>query len=211
MLNVWRQYIYVVHANIFPMGNNNTSDTGIYISEMEHKDIVFLKELWHNPHVMKYADEFPYFRDWSKSDSVNGSWQKYTEKRAELKNSYMQLIIYSGSTPIGESFYSVLPEKKKLGRWMIPEKCFIADIKLLPQYWGHGLGTEAMRQVVQSVFGNSDCEIFVVPPHKDNPAAYRVYEKAGFSLIIGKKGGKYLWGRHMLMKLTRKEFEVLYK
>jgi RimJ/RimL family protein N-acetyltransferase len=94
---------------------------------------------------------------------------------------------------------------------MPPEKCFIADIKLLPAYWGQGLGTEAMRQVVQVVFGNSDCEIFVVPPHKDNPAAYRVYEKAGFSLITGKKGGKYLLGSHMLMKLTRKKFEAIYK
>lgn len=34
-------YLYI------PMDNNNTSDTGIHTTEMEQKDIAFLKDMYH--------------------------------------------------------------------------------------------------------------------------------------------------------------------
>lgn len=82
---------------------------------------------------------------------------------------------------------------------------------MLPQYWGRGLGTEGMRLVVRYAFDNTDCDLFVVPPHADNPAAQRVYEKAGFVRITGKKGNNLMWAGHKLMKLTREEFKALYE
>lgn len=184
----------------------------IYVSEMQENDLPFLYNLWHTPRVMTYADEFPYFRGWSKSDDFKVAWEKYQENRLNLQNNYTQLIIrLKDGTPIGESFFTVL-KRKFLGRWKIPDKlCFVGDIKLLPEYWGQGLGTEGMRHVVQVVFNQTDCEIFVVPPHRDNPAAQRVYEKAGFIFITGKKGGHLLWVGHNLMELTRERFKKIYQ
>lgn len=196
--------------------NSTIADTmdRIYVSEMHKNDLLFLHNLWHDSNVMKYADEFPYFRGWSKSDNPQVAWEKYQEKRRTLGNNYTQLIIrLKDGTPIGESFFTVPLEKKFIGRWKIPENktCLVGDIKLLPQYWGKGLGTQGMRQVVKFVFTNTDCEIFVVPPHEDNPAAQRVYEKAGFVLITGKKGGYMMWARHLLMNLTKEKFREIYR
>ncbi len=53
--------------------------------EMRKDDLLFLHELWHIPEVMKYADEFPYFREWSKSDDPEVEWRKYQENRRILR------------------------------------------------------------------------------------------------------------------------------
>ncbi|MBU7011328.1 MAG: GNAT family N-acetyltransferase [Theionarchaea archaeon] len=184
----------------------------IYVSELQRDDLPFLFELWHIPEVMKYADEFPSFRKWSKSDDLDTAWTKYQENRRFLGNRYTQLVIrLTDGTNIGESFFVTL-DRKFIGRWRIPEcTCFAGDIKLLPRHWGQGLGTEGMREVVTFVFDKTDCDIFVVPPHKNNPAAKRVYEKAGFIPITGKKGNQMMWASHLLMNLTRERYSKLYK
>ena len=188
------------------------SEDRICVSEMKKDDLPFLHELWHTGEVMKYADEFPYFRGWSRTDDRESAWKKYQEMRRIVGALYQQLIIrLKDGTRIGESFFAPPSGRKFIGRWKIPENliCIVGDIKVLPQYWGRGLGTEGMRQVVKYAFSITDCDLFVVPPHKDNPAAQRVYEKAGFVQIVGKKGKNMMWAGHNLMKLTRKEFKTL--
>ncbi len=51
---------------------------------MQEDDLPFLLELWRNREVMRYADEFPRFRGWSKSDDPNMAWERYQEKRGKL-------------------------------------------------------------------------------------------------------------------------------
>lgn len=179
------------------------------ISEMEEKDLPFLLELWHNREVMRYADEFPKLRGWSKSDDPETAWKRYQERRAELGQDYTELILrLSDSTPMGESFFVPLREGYTFGKWPKPDKikCCMGDIKLLPQYWGQGLGTEGMRQVVQFVFTETSCELFVVLPHGRNPAAIRVYEKAGFVHFAGMRS----WRGHQIMELWKERFQSLY-
>lgn len=181
----------------------------LFISQMEGQDLPFLIELWHNPEVMRYADEFPKLRGWSKSDDLETAWKRYQEKRAELGEGYTQLILrLPDTTPIGESFFAPLPEGFTFGLWQKPDKlrCLMADIKLLPRYWNKGLGTEGMRQVVQFAFMETSCELFVVPPHRHNPAAIRVYEKAGFVRFTGMRS----WHNHRIMELGKERFRNLY-
>ncbi len=67
------------------------------------------------------------------------------------------------------------------------------------------MGTEGMKAVVKFMFTPTDCELFVVPPHvQGNPAADRVYEKAGFVLKYKRKGAG-----HRIMELWRTRFEEL--
>ena len=177
----------------------------VTVSELEGADLPFLLELWQIPEVMRYADELPWLRGWDKTDDPNTAWRRYQEQRAELGPEYTQLIVrLPDGTPIGESFLAPLPEGYTFGRWAKPDLVLavMADIKLLPGYWGRGLGTEGMQRVVDWVFRNTAVELFVVPPHRHNPAAERVYEKASFVRFTGMRS----WHNHRIMELTRQSF-----
>ena len=179
------------------------------VSELKEENMPFLFKLWLVPEVMRYADEFPGLRGWSKSEDIEAAWQKYEARRAELGAEYTQLILwFEDGTRIGESFFAPLGEGFTFGRWKKPEgvSSVMGDIKLRPQCWGRGLGTEGMRQVVKWVFTHTSCELFAVPPHRHNPAAERVYGKAGFVLFKGMRS----WRNHKIMELTKERFAELY-
>ena len=178
------------------------------LSELSAEDLPFLMDLWHNPKVMRYADEFPWLRGWSKSDDPERAWRSYQERRAEAGSEYTQLLLWLGGARIGEAFVSPLEEGYTFGRWERPDgvRSVMGDIKLMPEHWGLGLGTDGMRQVVEWVFRHTSCALFVVPPHRHNPAAERVYEKAGFVRFRGMRS----WRNHRIMELTRERFEELY-
>ena len=180
------------------------------ISEMKKDDINFLFELWQNSKVMMYADEFPRMRGWSKSDDPQVAWKKYLENRAKFGYDYTQLILrLNNELSIGESFCFPLPEAYTFGKWSKPKsvKSAMGDIKILPKYWGRGLGSEGMRLVVRFVFTKTNCELFVVPPHRNNPAASRAYEKAGFVLFTGMRS----WRNHKIMELSKERFHKIYQ
>ena len=186
----------------------NEREPALTLSELVATDLPFLFELWHKPEVMRYADEFPWLRGWSKSDGPDDAWRLYQERRSELGSEYTQLILWFEGARIGESFVSPLQEGYAFGRWQKPDgvRTVMGDIKLVPKHWGCGLGTEGMRRVVEWVFGHTPCALFVVPPHRHNPAAERVYEKAGFVRFTGMRS----WRNHRIMELTRERFEELY-
>lgn len=178
----------------------------LVVTELREEDLPFLFELWHTSEVMRYADEFPRLRGWSKSDDLRTAWAKYQEKRSTLVKGYTQLILrLVGGMRIGESFFMLLPEGYRFGKWEKPEDelCLMGDIKLKPEYWGQGLGTEGMQKVVEWLLGHTDCCLLVVPPHRKNPAAQRVYEKAGFELYRGMRS----WRNHKVMELSRERYK----
>lgn len=177
----------------------------VYITELQAADLPFLRDLWHTADVMRYADEFPKLRGWTKSDDVATAWQRYQEKRAEQGAGYAQLMLrLVDGTLIGESFFTPLPEGYTFGKWLKPVGilCLMGDIKLLPAFWGQGLGTTGMRLVVDWLFGHTPATLLIVPPHRKNPAAERVYEKAGFRLFTGMKS----WYGHKVMELSREAY-----
>jgi RimJ/RimL family protein N-acetyltransferase len=181
----------------------------ILVAEMVKGDLPFLLDLWHTREVMRYANEFPRLRGWSKSDDIEHAWKCYREKREKLGREYTQLILrLEDETPVGESFFSRLDEGATFGKWQKPEDIVsvMGDIKLLPQYWGQGMGTDGMRKVVRYVFSRTACELFVVPPHRKNPGATRVYEKAGFVLYTGMR----FWRNHKIMEMSKAVYQERY-
>lgn len=174
----------------------------ILIAQLEERALPFLLDLWKIPEVMRFADELPEFRGWTKSDDARTAWAAYTRRRAELGPGYTQLILrLADGTPLGESFFAPLPEGFRLDTWKKPEglTCSMGDIKLLPEHWSKGLGTEGMKLVVNWMFGNTECALLVVPPHFENPAAVRVYEKSGFHHTEMAES----WQGHRIMELWR--------
>ena len=182
----------------------------VLVAEMVREDLAFLHRLWANAAVMRYADEFPSFRGWSKRDDPDSAWERYLGRRAALGLRYTQLVLWlPDGTRTGESFFAPVEGDTELSEWLEPGAAgsVAGDVKLMPEYWGRGLGTEAMREVVRFAFDRVGCELFVVPPDEDNPAAIRVYEKAGF--VHTAKSSP--WSGHLLMTLTRERYSELYK
>lgn len=106
------------------------TEPGLCLSEMTDEDIPFLQELWRTHSVMRFADEFPRIRRWSRSTDLQKAWKIYRERRAKLGDDYTQMILrLPDGTPIGESFWGPFWTRK------VKVKCLIADIKLTPQYW----------------------------------------------------------------------------
>ena len=177
----------------------------IGIRVLKRPDLAFLIRLWNVGEVMRYADEFPSMRGWTKSDAPDYAWREYCRLRRSLGPLYTQLVLrLTDGTPVGESFFAPLPEGYRFGRWRKPSGTITAmgDIKLLPKYWGRGLGTQAMRRVVAWMFRRTPCELLVVPPHLRNPAAKRVYEKADFTLFRGMRSA---WN-HRIMELPQERY-----
>jgi len=77
----------------------------------------------------------------------------------------------------------------------------MTDVKLAPNYWGKGYGTEAMRDVVKYLFTETLLDVILVPPHRENIAAIKVYENSGF-----KKTEGIYWFDHFIMETTRENF-----
>ena len=184
------------------------SRSRVRVGLMRREELPFLRALWASAEVMRYADELPTLRGWTKSSADSEAWRAYVARRAELGPLYSQLVLRTpAGAPFGESFVAPLPDGFGLGRWRKRDGVIavMGDVKLAPDSWGRGLGTEAMRKVVRWVFLRTPCELFVVPPHRRNPAAERVYEKAGFVLFepMARSRG------HRVMVLPRSRFERL--
>jgi RimJ/RimL family protein N-acetyltransferase len=171
-------------------------------------EIPFLLRLWAMGDVMHYADELPSLRCWTKSWAPSDAWREYMALRARTGPMYSQLIVRTpGGKPIGESFFAPLPEGYDFGPWRKPRgrRAVMGDIKLLPRCWNRGLGSEAMMKVVRWLFRWTSCDLIIVPPHRRNQAANRVYEKSGFVLYPPMERDR----GHRVMELTRKRFEGL--
>jgi RimJ/RimL family protein N-acetyltransferase len=157
---------------------------------------------------MRYADELPRMRGWTKDDTLEVAWQRNEEMRVKLGGVYCQLVLQDEQgILIGEAFTAPFREGATFGRWQKPEGVvtLFGDIKLMPAYWGRGLGTAGMKEVVRHRFIKTKCELFCVPPNRKNPAAFRVYQKAGFELFTGMRS----YRSHQIMEMTRRRYEAL--
>jgi RimJ/RimL family protein N-acetyltransferase len=183
---------------------------GIHVTEMMAADVPFLLDLWGREEVMRYADEFPHPRGWTRRDDVETAWAEYRRRRKFMGNDYAQLILRLGNRqPVGESFRFPLDNRFTFGKWSKPMelRANMMDIKLHPGHWGMGLGSAFMGMVVENAFTRTRSQLLVVPPHKKNPVAVRVYEKTGF---LRAKPLSVHRG-HYIMELPRDRFEELYR
>lgn len=167
----------------------------------ERRNLPFLLSLWNDPRVMRYAGA-KHGKGWNEQDIENW-YQRYLKRAKPGEPEEIQLIVeLLDGTPIGESGCGKVRKGWSCKGYAPPAGKLVGmtDVKLLPNYWGKGYGTEAMREVVKYLFTRTLLDIILVPPHKENVAAIRVYEKSGFR----KTSGVY-WFDHLIMETTRKD------
>jgi RimJ/RimL family protein N-acetyltransferase len=127
-------------------------------------DVNFYYELWTHPDVMRHVG-FP---------------QGLPITKAELRE---RLV----GEPASEFDRLLVVEKKATGeaigecKLAQPDEDGISepDIKLLPEHWGRGYGSEIWRALVAYQFNHTDCEAVQTTPNVNNPAAIQLYESAG--------------------------------
>lgn len=183
------------------------TNQSIQLEQMREEDIPFLIELWHMKEVMRYADEFPWLRGWSKKMEPESCWSIHSQQKAEHGELYSQFILKAtGGVRIGESMIYPLEDGFTFGKWQKPAGVLtvMGDIKLIPDYWGQGLGSAGMREMVKWVFKETAVDLYVVPPNRRNPAAKRVYEKAGFA-----SADTGFYRGHEIVTLTRERFDQM--
>jgi len=91
------------------------------------------------------------------------------KKNKRILNALLIVFRKDDNRPIGEC---------KLGQ---PDENRIAetDIKLLPELWGKGYGTEIKRGLVSYLFENTDCRAIKATPNINNIASQRMQERVG--------------------------------
>lgn len=167
------------------------------------KDLRFLLKLWNDPEIMRYAGfakgwDFARIKEW---------YQKYQEGLEKFGATETQLIhkLKDGKS-IGETRLGRLKSGWSCRGYRAPKNklTLMTDVKLLKDFWNKGYGTEAMKAMVRFVFTRTKTDLLLVPPHKENTPAIRVYEKAGLRKTEG------LWyGYHLIYEMSKKEFDLL--
>lgn len=71
-------------------------------------------------------------------------------------------------------------------------------------YWGQGIGTNAVMEICNSVFANTDIVRIFAEPFEDNIASCRILEKAGFDFEGTLRKNALKNGKIMDMKLYSK-------
>jgi len=131
-------------------------------------DALLIHRLWSDPRVTTFVG-FP-----------NGIPTTQAEIEAQIERDddrpLRRLLIaehLGGGAPIGEV---------KLGE---PNEQGICepDIKLLPDCWGNGYGTELWRAMIDHLFQQTACAIVQGTPNIANTASIRMMERCGMSRI----------------------------
>ena len=128
------------------------------------EDIDFFYRIWTNPEVVKFVG-FPKGLRITKDEIAEGiNRQDDTEYNKKLI-----VELKSDKVAIGECKLG-LPDGEGISE---------TDVKLLPEYWGKGYGTEIKRGLVDYLFENTDCISVKASPNKDNIASQKMQEAVG--------------------------------
>lgn len=133
-------------------------------AEAVEEDIDFFLRLWNDPQVMKFVG-FPYGLEISR-EQVKSVLEDPSQA---VLNGMLVVVRKSDGAITGEC---------KLGE---PDAQGLSetDVKLLPEYWGQGYGTEIKRGLLRYLFTHTDCKVVQASPNVLNQASIRMQEAVG--------------------------------
>ncbi len=127
---------------------------------------------WNDPEIAADADanEGPY------------SLGQVQEIMRGISRSAFCFIIEFEGRPVGECWLQAMNLERILRRHPGVD-CRRIDIEIERTYWGRGIGTAAIRMLVEFGFEREGADaIFAMDVADDNPRSRRAFEKAGFEL-----------------------------
>jgi RimJ/RimL family protein N-acetyltransferase len=129
-----------------------------------NEDVDLFYSLWINPQVMINVG-FPSGLKITREEIIGS----ITNQDDSEYNHKLIVIQKDSADPIGEC---------KLG---LPDDDGISetDVKLLPQYWGNGYGTEIKHGLVDYLFTHTHCKAIKATPNKNNIPSQKMQEAVG--------------------------------
>jgi RimJ/RimL family protein N-acetyltransferase len=126
--------------------------------------IEFLYRIWTNPEVMKFVG----FPRGLRIDREQIREQLSSAPQSEFGRCLL-VSQRNNDTLVGEC---------KLGT-ADADGIAHTDVKLLPEFWGRGFGTEVKKALVDYLFRNTDCLGVKATPNRENKASIRMQEAVG--------------------------------
>ena len=160
----------------------------IELRSLEENDIGVIAKLLNNARVARYLSTripFPYSIDDAKWWVTTGC-KEGINKAIDVDGNFVGMV---GVTP------GVFENKRtaEIGYW-IGEK-----------YWGHGIATEAVAQMTESIFQTTDIVRLFAPVFSPNTASTRVLEKCGYYHEVTQKKALFkngeIYDAHIYAKL----------
>ncbi len=127
-------------------------------------DINMLYTLWTDPRVMTFVG-FPEGLDITR-DQIRDHFAKSGPSEY---NEWLIVVEMESGAAIGEC---------KLGA-PAPDGVSETDVKLLPDYWGQGYGSEIKQGLVDYLFTHTDCQAVRATPNRLNVASQKMQEAVG--------------------------------
>ena len=162
------------------------------------EDLIFLLEtLWNDGEVMRYVG---YPKGLGIDEEGMRTWfDRLAENRGQDREHW---IVEVKGEPIGEAFYRRCDE---YCGYRAPKMAEL-DLKLKPQSWGHGYGSDALRTLATYLFAQG-FKTLVVSPNLENEAALMLYERLGFTAKL-RFHAEETGAMHAVLSLTEARFKA---
>jgi ribosomal-protein-alanine N-acetyltransferase len=156
--------LFFANYSEVPMIVFRTARLSVRRATASETDVAFFHHIWTNPEVMKFVGYPQGLR--ITPDEIRAQIEKEHDTEYDV---WLVVELKNSGVPVGEC---------KLG-WPNTDGISETDIKLLPQYWGNGYGTEIKRALVAYLFTNTGCRAVKATPNKENIASQRMQEAVG--------------------------------
>jgi RimJ/RimL family protein N-acetyltransferase len=131
-------------------------------------DAAFFLRLWNDPRVMRNVG-FPYGLRLDAADVRQVLERGLRQGDERQLDACLVAVRKDTCQVIGECKLGT-PDAQGLSE---------TDVKLLPEFWGQGYGTEIKRGLLAYLFTHTECRVVQATPNVDNPASIRMQEAVG--------------------------------
>ncbi len=162
----------------------------IRLADQIEKDIEFFLVLWNHPEVMTSVG-LPEGLGISRPEIMTA----LEHDRSDPLDKHLVAELKTDGTVIGEA---------NLGK---PSERGVSetDVKLLPEFWEEGYGTEIKQGLVDYLFTHTTCNVVRATPNKDNIPSQRMQQKVG-AQRVGE--GVFLFDDEMCVQTIDVQFYV---
>lgn len=146
----------------------STSRLTIRRATLSEEDVAFYLRLWNDPRVMRFVG-FPYGLRMDAAQvrlDLERGLALGDDRRLDAR---LVAVRKQDGAIIGECKLGT-PDVDGLSE---------TDIKLLPEFWGQGYGTEIKRGLLRYLFTSTNCQIVQATPNVENIASIRMQQAVG--------------------------------